>query len=176
MDYAIILCFDQSTEAYFNNIIASIAGSGVSGYMIDHKIPPHITVAFFSTEKIGKIIGKLDKSLPRMKADAVTWASLGTFVPRVLFAAPVMSQYLLNACIEINRLIAPLSTLGSEGHYYLPYQWVPHTALAVQLDSDGLKKAFDIASGQFTAVSGRSNRLLLAECNPYKVVKTWDLK
>ena len=175
MDYAIIMCFDEDTEAYFNDIIRAISESGASAYMTDVKIPPHITVAYFRADKIEPIINELDEKISAFKEGEIKWVSLGAFVPNVLFAAPVMSEYLLNACAEMNRLIEPFSTPGDDGNY-LPYNWVPHTSLAVRLDKEGLNKAFDMASQKFTPIKGKSRRLLLAECNPYREIKAWSLK
>ncbi|KAI4453035.1 l-threonine aldolase-related [Holotrichia oblita] len=177
MDYAIMLCFDQNTEAHFKNIIASISDSGASSYMVDAKIPPHITIATFDTERIQTIVGELDNNVSNFKIGNVIWASVGAFVPNTLFAAPVMNEYLLNTCTNINNIIKPFSTYGDMGRQYMPYNWVPHTTLAVKLDNNGLKKAFDIALQKFTHVMGKCNRLLLVEwkCNPYKIIKTWDL-
>jgi len=178
MDCAIVLRFDKDTEASFNNIIASIAASGVSSCMVDAKIPPHITVAGFSTDNANAIIEELDAHIACFMAGNIVWPSLGAFVPRVLFAAPVLNEYLLNACIDANRLIAPFSSIGDNG-FYLPYQWVPHTTLATHLDNDGLKKAFELASRQFSFISGKSNRLVLVDCDAsstlYSEIKTWEV-
>ena len=178
MDYAIALYFDKATADYFCNIINAIARSGGNNYMVDTKIPPHITISFFCAEKIEqieKIKNELDNNLADFTAGDVIWTSLGIFVPAVIFAAPVLSEYLLNACINANKIVEPFSEVGDYGHY-LPFNWVPHTALAVKLDQAGLKTAFDIASQQFNPISGRINRLVLAECNPYKEIAIWDLK
>ena len=174
MEYVIILCFDEDTESYFNAFIRSISDSGVSSHMIDERVPPHISLACFQTETINEIINELNSQILSFKSGGIVWSSLGAFIPNALFAAPVMNEYLLNACIDINRLIEPFSTPGQNG-WYLPYQWVPHTTLAYQLSNDGLKKAFDIVSQKFTFVSGKGTRLLLAECNPYKEIKAWNL-
>jgi hypothetical protein len=175
MDYALCLVFDTETEEKFSNIINAIADSGAGRYMADVKIPPHITVAFFQTEHIGQITGMLNESITAFPAGGIVWASLGAFVPACIFAAPVMTEYLQNACINANRLVAPFSQPGDGGHY-LPGQWVPHTALAVQLTTEGLKTAFDIAAQHFSFISGHATRLMLAECNPFKAVRTWDLE
>ena len=175
MDYAIVMCFDKTTEIHFQDIIKAIADSGASHYMLDVKIPPHITLAYFIAENIERIIIELDKNISYFKMGEITWASLSAFVPYVLFAAPVLNEYLLNACIDINRLIEPLSLFGDNGNY-LPYKWVPHTALAVQLDNDRLNKAFDIASRRFTAIKGKSSWLSLVKCNPYREIKAWKLR
>ena len=176
MDYAFLLCFDKDTESQFKGIIESIAESGLNRYMIDAKIPPHISIACFSTDDVEPIIHELDGHISSFRAGNIVWPSLGMFVPHVLFAAPIMDEYLLGACININRLIEPFSTVGERG-FYLPYQWVPHTTLALQLDEDGLKKATGITLEQFSFITGRSNRLKLVayNYNSYKEIKTWDL-
>ena len=164
MDCAILLRFDRDTEASFNNIIEAIAAGGVGSYMVDAGIPPHITIAGFSTDQVEAIIEALDAHSPCFRAGNIVWPSLGAFVPRVLFAAPVLDEYLLNACIDANRLIKPFSTIGDNG-FYQPYHWVPHTTLATHLDHDGLKKAFELASQQFTFINGRSIQLVLVDCD-----------
>jgi len=178
MDCAIILCFDKDTESRFKKIIEAIAAGGAGSCMTDAKIPPHITIAGFSTENAEAIIEQLDAHSSCFRAGNIVWPSLGAFVPRVLFAAPVLNEYLLKACIDANRLIAPFSIVGDNG-FYLPYNWVPHTTLATHLDHDGLKRAFDVAARQFSFISGRSDRLVLVDCSPsnavFKEIKTWEV-
>jgi hypothetical protein len=43
------------------------------------------------------------------------------------------------------------------------------------MNGDQLKTAFETALKHFNAISGRSSRLALAECSPYKELKTWNL-
>jgi len=175
MDYAIVLYFDRDTEDYFNKIINDIAHSGVNNYIVDIKMPPHITVSFFHTNEINNIINLFDKNYLSFTTDTIIWASLGVFIPQVLYAAPVLSKYLLDVCDKTNQLIKPYAE-GGVSELYLPYNWVPHTSLALKLNHNELKISFDIAIQQFTAITGKSNRLALAECNPYKEIKIWDLK
>jgi len=174
MDYAVVLYFDKETESYFHDIIASIAHSGVSSYMIDHQIIPHITIADFHTEKIDDIMDVLENNISDFKQGDVIWASLGSFVPRVLFAAPVMNEYLLNSCTRVNSLIKPLAPHCGNGQY-LPFQWVPHTTLASRLNGDSLNTAFGVALQKFTAIKGICNKISLIQCNPVKEIKTWSL-
>ena len=174
MDYAVVLYFDKETETYFHDIIVSIAESGASNYMIDNKVIPHITIADFHTENIDNVINALEKGISDFKQGDVIWASLSSFVPRVLFAAPVMNEYLLNACVAINRIIKPLAPHCGNGQY-LPFQWVPHTTLASRLDSESLSMAFNIASQRFSAIKGQCNKISLIQCSPVQEIKTWDL-
>jgi hypothetical protein len=142
--------------------------------MLETKIPPHISIACFSTNLIEPIIDMISENLSTFKTGKIAWPSLGMFPPGILFAAPVLNEYLQNACIDANRLVEPLSAVGERG-LYLPYNWVPHTTLACQLGENGLIKAVDAALGQFSFIAGKTNRLQLAVCNPYIEVKTWDL-
>jgi hypothetical protein len=174
MDYALTLYFDKVTENYFNKIINAIATSGASSYITDIKMPPHITVASFHTDEIKNIIDLFDKNYLSFTADNIIWTSLGVFVPQVLYAAPVLSKYLQDFCDKINQLIKPYVE-GEPDKFYLPYNWVPHTSLALKLNSHELKVAFDIALQQFIPIAGKIDRLTLAECNPYKEIKIWDL-
>jgi len=174
MEYAIILTFDAKTESTFNELVEKLAEAQPQNYMKEHSIPPHVTIAFFCTEHIEEVAQKLDANIALFPAGNVTWASLGAFVPKVLFAAPVLDEYLQNACITANRLVEDITEVGDEGHY-LPNQWVPHTALVCRANQKELAKAFDIASRHFTPLSGTACHLVLARCNSYKEFKTWSL-
>ena len=172
MDYAVVLYFDEETELYFNRISSAIEGSDISNYK--PKVFPHITIADFHTEKISTIISAIEHNISIFEAGDVTWASLGSFVPSVLFAAPVFNEYLLNSCTSINNLIKPFAPHCGYGHY-LPFQWVPHTTLASRLDSDSLRNAFNAASQIFTTTTGKCTKLSIVQCSPIKEIKTWHL-
>ena len=174
MEYAIILTFDAKTESTFNELVEKLAEAQPQNYMKEHSIPPHVTIAYFCTEHIEEVAQKLDANISLFPAGNVTWASLGAFVPKVLFAAPVLDEYLQTACAAANQLVADITEVGDDGHY-LPNQWVPHTALLYRTEQDELTKAFDIAARHFTPLSGTACRLILAQCNPYKELKTWAL-
>ena len=173
MDYAIILGFDKKTEDKFRDITEAIADSGVNRYMLDNKIPPHVTISCVCTEDVAPVIAALDRYCAKLKPGELFWPSLGSFAPSVLFAAPVLNEYLMNACIGVNKLVKKYAEIGDSGHY-LPYQWVPHTTLAYKLNEAELKKAFEVAVQHFSAFGGKTNRLILAQCNPYKKLQTWE--
>ncbi|WP_310605318.1 hypothetical protein [Anaerosporobacter sp.] len=174
MDYAIGLYFDFKTTNKITKIIEAVAQNGANTYMVDTKIPPHLTLSYFQTDHINPIINILNTHTTNWHANNIFFASLGIFVPNVLFIAPVFTEYLQNLNIEINNLIESVATHGDNGHY-LPNQWVPHTALAVRLTDAELKASFETATAMFTAFEGQAVKLFLAECNPYKEIATWEL-
>jgi len=55
MEYAIVLYFDEDTEAKLNNLMEELACDKTNTYMIDNKIPPHITLSLFSSSDIARI-------------------------------------------------------------------------------------------------------------------------
>ncbi|MCL2014968.1 MAG: 2'-5' RNA ligase family protein [Defluviitaleaceae bacterium] len=173
LEYVFVLSFDEKTENYFNDIVDFIAKSGASSYMVDAKIQPHITIADFHTDNIATIINELENNICNFRAGFVRWGSIGSFVPQVLFAAPIVNEYLLNTCSKMNGFLKPLAS--HFGEHYLPLQWVPHTTLATRLDNDSLSKAFASVVQKFSPIEGECVRLELVQCNPYVEIKAWQL-
>jgi 2'-5' RNA ligase len=172
--YYFVLRFDRETEKRFDAVTRAVAERGANRYMIDAGIPPHVTVSSFCAERPDDVKTVIDENRSLFAAGELIWVSLGAFPPQVLFAAPVLSEYLQDFCVKLNRLISPLAEAGDYGHY-LPYQWVPHTTLATQMGESELHAAFETAVRHFTPFGGRSNRLILAEGDPYKELAVWDL-
>ena len=84
MDYTFMLCFDDATETYFNNIMSALTNSN-SNFGLEHDdLPPHISIACFQTEELDRIINEVDKNIFEIKSGGIVWASLGAFVPYVL--------------------------------------------------------------------------------------------
>ena len=174
MTYAVGLYFDSASEETLSRFTRQIAQSGANTYMLDQKIPPHITLACVCAEQPAPLIELLDENIARFNQGDIFWASLGIFMPAVLFAAPVMNGYLLDFNARVNQLLEPLGSAGENG-YYLPNQWVPHTALAARMNRDELKLALNAITDDFAAFGGKAERLFLAQCDPYVERKTWDL-
>ena len=172
MDYAIILYFDDETEVKFNGLIEQLACKS-NNYMIDNKIPPHITISMFSTSEISKAEHVISSHIHELKKCEIVWASIGTFIPQVLFAAPVMNQQLIDVYETTNRLLEPVS--DSQNRFYQFNSWVPHTTLATKMTIEELHCAFEAVSHKFTPLSGCANRIALVECNPYKELHVWQL-
>ena len=176
LEYAVGLYFDEASESKFNRLIGQIAEGGVNDYMLEHRIAPHITLAYVSAEGAGALIEVLDKNIAGIHQGEIFWGSIGTFVPHVVYAAPVLNEYLHRLNVQINDLLRPVSEIPhGGGAYYLPYQWVPHTALAVKMNQDELRTAFSVIVNEFAAFGGVAEKLFLAECNPFKGVRTWGL-
>ncbi len=174
MEYGIALYFDDASAQRLSEITRAVAEGGANRYMLDASIPPHLTLAMFETEDIAPIEAALRARSGTLAPGGIVWASLGMFVPAVLYAAPVVDDYLRTLHAGIHQLIEDRSAPGGGGHY-LPNRWVPHTAFAVQLTAEELTPAAATAAKLFTAFAGRAEKLVLAECNPYREIAVYPL-
>ena len=168
MEYAIGLYFDKASESKFNNLIQQMVQKGV-------KTTPHITLADVIAENAAPIIEMFDKNISSINKGGIFWGSIGVFMPLVIYAAPVLNEYLFGLNVQVNNLLKPVTEPGISG-FYLPYNWIPHVTLASKMNQDEIKTAFNVAADEFIAFGGMAEKLFLAQCNPYKEIKTWDLK
>lgn len=171
MKYAITVYFDEETTGKIQKLTDSTALSCGNTYMKDTKIPPHISLCSFEAADEEKIIGQFRALDGQIKAGDVFFASIGAFNPYVLFIAPVMNEYLFNACDILNSAYS----ITSLDMLYQPYNWVPHATIAYKLTDEQLKRAFCCLQGEFKAFGGRGTRLVLARCNPYFELSQLDL-
>jgi 2'-5' RNA ligase len=142
--------------------------------MVINNIPPHLTLALFNTD-IGEkeVIETLDQNINAYTQENIKMSSIGIFNPAVIYLSPVMNEKLIEMNIETNNI---LKKINIKNNTYLFNEWVPHIALAVKLNSDQLIKAFDTTVRHFKAFDCKINRIALAECNPYKEIRIWEIK
>ena len=173
MEYAIVLHLDDKNAEQIQKITEYIAVCTGNDYMISNHIPPHITIAGFCADDgtdISGIAADIAASICSFDVQIVT---VGIFNPYVVFAAPVMNKGLLNACETANKI---LQTKGFEcNQIYTPYNWVPHTSLAVRLNEASISNAVKAALEKFQPVMAAVDKLSIAACDPYKEIETSDL-
>lgn len=174
MDYAVVFYFDYATENKIQKLINRVANHCGNEYMIKTKIPPHVTVSAVKSDDENLLIYEVEKQIGSIESGDICFASIGIFNPNVIFLAPVLNEYLINSCNLLNEKLLVVSEVSDNGNY-LQYQWVPHTAIATKLSKDELKKAFEIVQSEFNVFVGKTNRIALARCNPYKELKIWSL-
>jgi hypothetical protein len=117
-------------------------------------------------EIVEQFVATLDKQ-------ELCFSSIGAFNPRVIFLAPVINKFLLNASSQIN--MAMQECTSDFASIYLPNQWVPHVALGVRLEADELVNAFAVLQKEVTTFNGTVAKLAVIECNPYRNVYCFDL-
>ena len=173
MEYAVVLYFDQASENKLLDLMKKLVDGGMNDYMIKNKIPPHITLTVFRKEDDLGIKQIVQEFATRLYRQEVFFSSIGVFNPRVIFLASVMNEFLLNACVQINK--AMQACTSDFASIYLPNQWVPHVALGVRLEANELTNAFGVLQKEFTTFQAMVAKVAVIECNPYRDICCFDL-
>ncbi len=174
-DYAVILYFDEESHKKMQHIMDRIAEETGCDYMNREKIPPHITISALISDNEAALLSEMEHVADELRSDNVAFASIGVFNPLVIFLAPVVTDYLINACRIANEHLLPYAEVGNRGRY-LPGSWVPHAGLAVKLTPEALDRAFDIVREEFSPFVAKIEKVGLFRCEPYNELKVWTLK
>lgn len=177
--YHISLYFDENTDKRLRGHIKEVASASGNTYMTDECVPPHITVAAFQCKDccIEDVTDALDEAISQMGEGKVYFAGLGQFLPGVLYANAVYSEYLHNICSKVNE------TLTGEGlgeielnPYYRPFNWLPHVTIGKMLSKEQLICGIEALQNSWGAFGGKVKKIGLAKTNPYKDIKLWILE
>ncbi|WP_461224200.1 2'-5' RNA ligase family protein [Lacticaseibacillus suihuaensis] len=134
-------------------------------------VPPHLTLAVFDAASAGAVQARVAASVGRFAVGPVRLASLGAFVPAVVYAAPLWTPGLVAA----NRLANALGDAAPTSRY-APAGWQPHVALASHLGPATLSAAFTWLTARFTPLTLVEPRLVLIACDPYQELARWAIR
>jgi len=171
--YAIVLYFDEVTSNKLNKVIQTVAELSGNHYMIDTKIPPHITIGSFLCAEPELLIKEVGNFAETIETFQVQFDDVRAFEPKVLFASPIKDEYLEKINIKINELLNDCF-LPADNEYYTPEKWVPHCALAVRLDKEQFEKVKNIGNEINLPLFAEVQQIALAKCNPYEEKEVWD--
>ena len=173
--YLISIYFDDVTDLRIRDYMKQIAKRTGNDAMIEGNVPPHITVAAFHTpseENAREVFGKITE---RVCSGSVQWVTVGTFLPHVIYIAPVVNEYLHQlSVINIEELSIQKNVLMEKR--YQPFSWYPHTTLAKKLTKQQLLQAVEVLQNQFCPFEGKITKIGLAVTNPYCDLAVYELK
>lgn len=172
--YLVSLYFDDKASRKIQGFINKVAIKSGNNFMIDRKVPPHITIASFQATEENKIIEILDKGIKDIEIGIINWASIGVFKSSVIFLAPILNEYLHNLSVNIYEGISLIENI-SISKYYLPFQWMPHTTIAKKLIREELILGFEELEKNFNIFSGEITKIALSKTNPYEDIIIWNL-
>ena len=165
--YLISVYFDEKTENKIRSYMKQIAKYTGNTLMLDGQVPPHITIAAFRTPSEACARDVFERASEGVRAKKVQWVSVGSFLPGVIYAAPVLNEYLHELSVLYNREIMLQKEIWFDRRY-LPFQWFPHTTLAKNLNEEQLRRAFEVMQKQFGPIEGTVESIGLAKTNPYE--------
>ena len=173
--YLVSIYFDEKTNKNIQNLIDKTACKTGNNFMIEGKVPPHITVSAFETKQEEKVLERLRAVTKDLSQNNLRWVSVGTFLPNVIYLAPVLNEYLLNMAQNIYEKMESVDeTIMSP--FYRPFQWVPHTTIGKLLTKEQMREAFEVLQEQFVPFEGTVTKIGLAKTNPYTELALFELQ
>lgn len=172
--YLISIYFDNKTNNRIQQLINQVAEKSGNPFMIDGKVPPHITISAFETKQEQEVIHLLEKKVKELKSGTLTWASVGVFLPYVIYLAPVLNKYLYELSREIYECVSEIEDV-SISKFYRPLQWLPHATIGKKLSKEEMVEAFQVLQGEFGVFHGQVTSIGLARTNPYENIVCFQL-
>lgn len=173
--YLVSLYFDEETDARIRQYINAVAKRTANTYMLDGRVPPHITVSAFETTNEKEVIDRLDACAKQLQSGTMQWASVGAFLPHVLYMAPVLNSYLHELSVSVYDAVKDMDGILIR-KCYQPFSWQPHTTVGKKLSKEEMKTGFEVLQNSFGMFSGEAIRIGLAKTNPYEDIVTWKVE
>ena len=171
--YLISIYFDEKTDKQIRKLMTQVAERTGNTFMLDNHVPPHITVAAIETRDENAAIAALENCVKRLRQGNLHFASVGAFLPQVLYLEPMLNAYLHELACMVNAVVKDLpETIVSP--YYQPFSWLPHVTLAKQLSSEQMLLAFEEMQKRFASFEGTATRIGIAKTNPHRDLKVWE--
>ena len=172
--YLISIYFDEKTNKYLQKLINQIAEKTGNHFMTENEVPPHITIAAMETREEAVAIAELEKLVSSLHKGEIRFVSVGTFLPQVIFAQPVLNEYLHELSEELNQAIIKLPDTKVSGSYQ-PFSWLPHCTIGKQLTEEQMGMAFEILQNQFVPFTATVTSIGIAKPNPHRDLALWKL-
>ena len=173
--YLISIYFDEATDCKIRSYIKQIAKHTGNTAMLDGYVPPHITIGAFRVESEFMAKEIFRNMTQKVCAGEVQWVSVGSFLPSVIYIAPILNEY-LQQLSDINKETLNMIENIWIDKRYQPYSWYPHTTLAKKLTREQQVQAFGVLQNQFAPFKGGVVKIGLATTNPYRDLESYELK
>lgn len=178
MKYLVSLYFDDKTNKQILKYMMAVAEATGNDYMLEHKVPPHITISSFEVEEsnsdsVRQLVQKFNEVFQNASGGVIQWVGTGAFMTSALYLMPVLNQYLQKLMEDVYDVVSADKDIKIS-KYYQPFQWMPHTTVGKKLGAVQLVKAFDVVQLDFKVITGSVNKIGLAKASPYEDIVTWN--
>lgn len=174
--YAVSLHFSQNINKIITSAVTSIAEETGSRFIIENKIPPHVTIGAFraTKEKEQKLIRLVEDFSKSQKSGTVHFNEIENFKGKVLFLKPEKDEFLSEMNKSLHALLLQEFEKGENG-WYLPDIWFPHTTLSTRLNQSQFPKALAIAEKIPLPLTAEVCEIGLYKCSPFLELKRYPL-
>ena len=167
--YLISAYFDSKSETVLQNYIHRVADATGNTFMLDNNVPPHLTISAIEAKSSEILIPSFELLDGRIASGEISIVTVGQFMPRVLYVAPFLNEYLtdLQSKIFDAYINIPETTISRQ---YKPYSWFPHITIGKTFTKEQLVKAIDEMC-DFKPIEASITKIGLSEVNPHRVVR-----
>ncbi len=176
MQYALMLYFDKDTDNIINSYIKRLKDCSNNIYMINKKIPPHITLAMWNSDK--SFEDEIKKFAENRKSFNLIFGSIGIFKGGInhLFLSPVKNKMLS----DIHDDIYDILKLEQYDEFDMLYKdnnlWVPHTTIGYEILPQNISRAVELIDDIILPQKAKIQKIALAICCPFTQLHCFDLR
>lgn len=172
--YLISLYFDANTEKTMQLYIDQVAKTTGNKFMIDGKIPPHITILAFEAKDESMVVKMFEENVSKLKCASIFFAAIGALKGQVIYVEPVQNEYLHSISRELYSIYKGIPDIKFSP-YYKPYEWIPHLSVGKHLNEEQMEKAFKVLMRRFAPFEGYITRIGIAKTNPHRDIKVYEI-
>lgn len=174
--YAVSIHFSQNINEIITSAVSSIAEVTGNRFIIENKIPPHVTIGAFHATKENEpeLMQLVEDFSKNQKSGTVHFTEIGDFNGKVLFLKPEKDEFLSEINKRLHEILLPEFEKAENG-YYLPDIWFPHTTIATRMTQTQLEKSSKIAETINLPLETEINEISVYQCSPFLELKRLSL-
>ena len=175
--YAVSLHFSTDVSDIISQAVRDIAEATSNNFIIENKIPPHITIGAFHARKEdeARLLQLTAEFARTQKAGVVHFSKIDNFKGKVLFLKGEKDFFLTQMNKELHSVVLREFESGENG-YYLPEIWCPHTTLATRLSQGQFAKALSVAEKIPLPLEAKACEIGFYQCSPFLELNRFVLK
>ena len=123
--YLVSVYFDEKTNKILQRYIDKIAAATGNDFMTANHVPPHLTISSIEARNVEVLLEIFESLNGKLKSGEIQFVSVGQLLPYVMYATPVLNEYLLDLSKNVYDAFCdiPETTIS---RYYRPLSWLPH--------------------------------------------------
>ena len=102
--YLISIYFDKKTNKTLQWYIDKIAEKTGNHFMIENRVPPHMTIAAIEARNVDVLKSSFDDLNGKLYAGSMKIVSIGQLFPYVMYATPKLDPVSRTQCIFLGQL------------------------------------------------------------------------
>lgn len=112
--YLISLYFDEKTNRLLQRYIDKIAQQTGNTFMIDHQVPPHMTVSAVEARSAEQLRSAFEDLCGRLSQGKIRFVSIGQLLPHVTMGKTLSKEQMAVAFGVLQEVFVPFDALVTE--------------------------------------------------------------